>query len=116
MPTEHSGDLPAKTAVARFLERRMDDLRGVKTQREIAQEAGFPRPNMLSMLKSGDAKLPLERIPGLARALDADAAHLFRLAMTDHWPELAATIDVIFGRQLASTNEIAIFNAKWCIA
>src|SRR5689334_10108500 len=100
MPTERSGRPPVQTAVAKFLDRRMDELRGVKTQREIAQEAGFPRPNMLSMLKSGDSKLPLERIPGLARALDADAAHLFRLAMADCWPELAATIGEIFGGQL----------------
>ena len=33
--------------------------------------------------------------------------------MIDLWPELAALIDDIFGRHMATKNETAIFLAKW---
>jgi hypothetical protein len=56
-------------------------LRGRKSQATIAAEAGFRHANMLAMIKSGSSKLPLDRVPGLARALDCDAALLFRLAL-----------------------------------
>lgn len=96
-----------------FLDKRIAELRGVKTQREIAAAAGYDRPNILSMFKTGETKVPLDKIPALARALEGDAAHMFRLAMIDQWPELRSTIDIIFGRQMASANEEAIFLARW---
>lgn len=40
--------------------------------------------NMLSMLKSGSSKLPLDRVASLARALDCDPAYLLRLTL-DRW-------------------------------
>jgi hypothetical protein len=113
MPTDRPGRPHAHSAVARYLDKRIDEFRGVKTQREIAAEAGFPKPNIVSMIKTGETKLPLERVASLARALDADPAHLFRLAMIDQWPELAAVIEEIFGRQMASKHEVAIFLTKW---
>ena len=65
------------------------------------------------MLKTGETKVPLEKLPAFARALEADPAHLFRLGMIDLWPELAALIDDIFGRQMATKNEVVIFLGKW---
>lgn len=52
-----------------------------KTQKDIAHEAGFPNPNVISMLKSGSTKIPLDRVPSLARALETDAGYLMRLAL-----------------------------------
>ena len=103
----------ANSALARYLDKRIDELRGFKTQREIAAEIGYKRPNIVSMLKTGETKVPLEKLPAFARALEADPVHFFRLGMIDLWPELAALIDDIFGRQMATKNETAIFLAKW---
>ena len=36
------------------------------TQREIAQQAELPKPNVLSMMNTGETKVPLNRIPALA--------------------------------------------------
>lgn len=113
MSTERPGHPYANSAVATYLARRIDELRGVRTQREIAAEAGFAKPNIISMLKVGETKLALDRIPALAKALDADAGHLYRLSMQDQWPELRSTISEIFGRRMASANEEAIFLTKW---
>lgn len=95
----------AGTRLVRFLERRISDLKAVKSQVEIASEAGFSSRNMLSMIKTGDAKLPLDRVPALAKALDCDAAILFKLAVLQQGSALAGVIDEIFGT-VVSQNEI----------
>jgi HAMP domain-containing protein len=103
----------ANSALAGYLTKRISELRHIKTQREIALAAGFARANIISMFKAGETKVPLDRIVPLARALDADPAHLLRLAMIDQLPELAKVIDDVFGRQMASQNEVDILLSKW---
>lgn len=80
-----------------FIEKRILELRPNKTQAEIATEAGFPNPNMLSMIKTGATRLPLDRVPALAGALDVDPARLFQLAL-EQWVGSAAarTFETIF--------------------
>lgn len=75
-----------------------------RTQRDIAAECGYDKPNMISMFKTGVAKVPLEKIPALAKALGVDPAHLFRLAMQQYWPELSEVIDDIFGAVLTKNE------------
>jgi hypothetical protein len=113
MTTVRPGHPHAQSAIARYLDKRIDELRGFRTQREIAAEAGYARPNILSMFKSGETQVPLSKIPALARALEASPGHMFRLAMIDQWPELAPVIDEIFGRNMASKNEVAILLQPW---
>lgn len=66
---------------ARFIAHRILELRPRKSQQDIAAEAGFVNPNMLSMVKSGKTKLPLDRVPSLAKALESDPKRLFLLAL-----------------------------------
>jgi transcriptional regulator with XRE-family HTH domain len=112
MPATRPGMPYANTALAKFVDKRIDALKGVKTQREIAAEIGYAKPNILSMFKRGESKVPLEKIPALARALGADPAHLFRLGFEVHWPNLVGVIEEVFG-QLASKNEIEILLKRW---
>ncbi|MCE0506404.1 helix-turn-helix transcriptional regulator [Roseivivax sp. GX 12232] len=58
-----------------------------KTQREIAEEVGFPRQNVISMLRSGEMRLPVDRAPALARVLGIDEKLLISTAMTEYMPE-----------------------------
>lgn len=67
--------------LAKYLEQRILELKPKKTQAEIAEASGFINPNVISMLKSGSSKLPLDRVPALARALECDPALLMRLAL-----------------------------------
>ena len=103
----------ADSAIARYLDKQIDSLKGVKTQREIAAEIGYDKPNLISMFKRGETKIPLDKIPLLAKAVGADASHLFRLALDQYWPGLKPTIDEIFERQMASKNETEVFLHKW---
>lgn len=97
----------ADTRLAAFLEKRILELKPRKTQLEIATEAGFVQPNMLSMFKNGSNKLPLDRVPGLAKALECDPALLFKLALEQLGGDTTGTaIEQIFGT-IVTRNEVA---------
>jgi len=90
---------------ARFITERIRDLKHRKTQKEIAREVGFVNSNMLSLLKSGANKVPLDRVPALAKSLDADPAYLMRLALEQSVGVTAANAIVeVFGTPV-SENE-----------
>lgn len=83
--------------IAQFLSRRIDELAPHKSQREIAIEAGYDKPNIMSMLKRGETKVPLERVPLLAKALECDPLLLFRLAMEQQSPEAYKIMNQLIG-------------------
>lgn len=95
----------ADTRLPRFLEKRILTLQSTKSQADIATEAGFVNPNMLSMIKTGSTRLPLDRVPALAEALQVDPARLLQLAL-EQWVGSAAarTFDAIFAT-IVSRNE-----------
>jgi transcriptional regulator with XRE-family HTH domain len=102
MPT---ADRPyAGTRAQVFIEDKINS--SGKSQRAIANEAGFRLPNMLSMIKGGDSKLPLDRVATLARALGVDETHLLRLALEQNYrsPEMEKLFDRLFSR-LNTSNE-----------
>ena len=93
------------TATAKLIADRIRDLSHRKTQAEIASEVGFANANMVSFLKSGRNKVPLDRVPSLAKALEVDPAYLMRLALDQAVGATAArAITEIFGSP-ATENE-----------
>jgi hypothetical protein len=93
------------TPTARLITDRVRDLSHRKTQAEIASEAGFANANMMTFLKNGQNKVPLDRVPSLARALEVDPAVLMRLALDQAVGVTAAkAITDIFGTPV-SENE-----------
>ena len=86
------------TATAKLIADRIRDLSHRKTQAEIASEAGFANANMMSFLKNGRNKVPVDRVPSLAKALEVDPAFLMRLALDQAVGATAAkAITEIFG-------------------
>lgn len=98
------------TGLTAYLNKRILELRAVKSQAEVASEAGFINPNMLSMVKSGATRIPLDRVPALATALDVDPARLLQLAL-EQWAGSAAAraFDSIF-ETVVSRNEVGWLN------
>ena len=93
------------TATAKLIADRIRDLSHRKTQAEIASEAGFPNANMMTFLKNGRNKVPIDRVPSLAKALEVDPAYLMRLALDQAIGATAAkAITDIFGTP-ATVNE-----------
>lgn len=76
-----------------------------KTQAEIAEEAGFVNPNVISMIKNGSTKLPIDRVPASAKALDCDPSLLLRLALEQsEGSTVAAAIYEIIGQPITSNE------------
>ena len=54
------------------------------TQTEISNRAGFKHPNVLTMMKQGLTRVPLQRIPALAQALGMDQSAFLLLAIEEY--------------------------------
>lgn len=92
-------------STAAFLERAIR--RSGRTQAEIAREAGLRSPNVLSMMKQGQTKVPLARIPALARACGADGLYFLRLALEEYNPEVFKLLMDTLGESLT--------DAEWAV-
>ncbi len=96
----------ASSDLAIYLDRRILELRYKKNQREIAVEAGFTNPNMLTMLKQGHTKLAMDRVATLAAALETDPKYLLRLTLLQQGNQtMARVFDEVIGT-VVSRNEV----------
>lgn len=101
----------AETRLAAYLTKRILELKGKKTQAQIATEAGFTSANMISILKVGSTRLPLDRVAQLAIALEADPAYLMLMALEQASGDTHAKAMVdIFGG-VVTRNEMTIILA-----
>ncbi|MEQ1519672.1 MAG: helix-turn-helix transcriptional regulator [Aestuariivirga sp.] len=85
------------TIVSTLISAGIDKLAPRMTQRELSVAMGFSTPNMLSMLRTGDAKVPFTKIPVIAAVLDIDPALLLRFHLREQWPEFESVVFEIFG-------------------
>lgn len=101
------------TGLAKTIRASIDALSSVKSQKEVATEMGYGQANILSMFKAGETKVPLDRIPALARALGLDLAYALKLwfdqQMFDETePKRLVRLDEIrkiFGAALTGTEQ-----------
>lgn len=71
--------------VAKFVRQQIQILG--KSQREIAQEVGFEKPNVITMIKQGKTKLPIAKVGRMAKALETDPVFLMKLCMNTYHPD-----------------------------
>ncbi len=64
-----------------YLRARLQHLEGVKTPEEIANELGYEKAKMIEMFAAGDARVPLDKLLPLAKALGAPFLPIFCLGM-----------------------------------
>jgi hypothetical protein len=102
----------ANSRLARYVTERLGRLEASKTQREIAVEVGYDRPNIVSMIKAGNMKMPLDKVPAFAKALGVDVAILMRLAFEQHRDDKTANDPVLrMFTNILSDEELAIVTA-----
>lgn len=94
-----------RMTVAEFIEHHIE-LAGLK-QAQVAREAGFDKPNMITMLKQGKTKVPLSRVGALADALGVSRTYFLRLVLGEYHPEVLPIMQEVFGFHV-SRNEFAI--------
>lgn len=92
-----------RISVAKYISDQID-LCG-KSQKEIAQEIGFDKPNVISMIKKGATKVPHVKIYKMAKALEVDPVYFFKLCMDEYNPEFSEVIEQIVGGKIISDNE-----------
>ena len=89
--------------------------RSGKTQRQVAVEVGYPKPNVVSMMKTGETKIPIDKVPDFAQALDVDTAFFLRMVLEEYYPEIYAVISASLGTPL-SANERAMLHCYRSVA
>jgi transcriptional regulator with XRE-family HTH domain len=77
-----------------------------KTQAEIAKECGFDKPNVITMIKQGKTKVPVNKIATMAKALEVDPVFFLKLTLSEYMPDLLDIITAITGQQVVTNNEI----------
>ena len=87
---------------AQFFERALSF--SSTTQKEIAKLAGFPMPNAISMMKTGEMKVPIERIPALSNAMGINPSDFLATALKEYQPEVWEVINNTFGTYIGSAE------------
>lgn len=85
-----------KIKVAEYLTAQID-ICG-KSQKIIAEEVGFPKANILTMMKYGSTKVPIDRVPALAKSLGVDPAKFMRLVLAEYQPAILEAIEGSLGQ------------------
>src|SRR5688500_16425182 len=86
----------APSTVADYIRRHLESCG--KRQKDVAREAGFEAPNIISMLKSGYIKLPSEQASVLALSVGADEAEMVCLVLKEYTPEAWAVLAPLMAR------------------
>ncbi|MBB5221652.1 hypothetical protein HNP73_001588 [Amaricoccus macauensis] len=89
---------PKKTTVADHLVKALDF--SGRTQREIAEEIGYQKSNIISMMRAGQTKVPIEKIPPMAKALGVDPVLFVRIALQEYLPTVWETMSTTFGENI----------------
>ncbi|WP_374335294.1 hypothetical protein [Methyloversatilis sp.] len=97
-----------KISVAEFLEQRIN-MCG-KSQKEIADEMGYEKPNIITMFKQGKTRLPINKVYDAAVALEVEPMTLLRLALSEYMPETWAVIEQVIGNSIVTEEEQEILS------
>lgn len=79
-------------------------------QKDVAAKVGFPKPNIITMLKQGKTRLPLDKIGPMARALETDPIQLLQLCMEEYHPTTWRAI-APFMESAFTEEEVRLLNA-----
>jgi hypothetical protein len=89
---------PGGVLQRKFIEKLRDAIESSGTsQTRLAEAPGYGHANIISMFKSGNMRVPPEKIPGLTRMLGLDSRQLVREWLAAYEPELLDVIEGQFG-------------------
>jgi transcriptional regulator with XRE-family HTH domain len=76
-----------------------------KKQTEIAEEIGFDKPNVITMIKQGKTKVPISKIGRFAKALEVDPIFFMKLVFSEYMPDVMEAINSIITQPIITQNE-----------
>jgi len=94
------------------LVRKMIAQQHIRNQDEIAELTGFARSNVLTMIKQGRTKMPLDKIEAFSKACGCGPEKLMRTALKEYQPAVAKLISEIYKFPLfeGADEIIQVFN------
>tara|TARA_R110000850_G_scaffold252150_1_gene377303 strand:+ start:201 stop:605 length:405 start_codon:yes stop_codon:yes gene_type:complete len=88
-----------------IVERQLDlDL----TNQDIATRIGYANQNVISMIKKGRTKLPIDKVIKMADALSVDRSRLMRLVMMEYMPEAYEAIVACIGEPITKNERVLL--------
>jgi len=97
-------DLPVKQLLAvKFAETGLSNA-------ELANKLGYESQNIISMLKAGSMRVPINKVAVLAEVTDIDPVFLLEKVMNETQPEVWDALKTIIGNQLLTTKEMALID------
>lgn len=96
----------AGTKLCSFVARHID--MSEKSQKEIAEAIGYDKPNMLSMVKRGDTRLPIDKVIPLAKALGVDPAGLLVLTLGQYYPDEESELASLFATATTRNERVIL--------
>lgn len=94
--------------VAAFIRQRIPQVG--KTQFQIAREAGFDHPNIITMIKQGKTRLPLAKVGRMANALETDPVFLMKLCLCTYHHDTWQYVEPMFSSMLTGDEEMMLHN------
>jgi transcriptional regulator with XRE-family HTH domain len=76
-----------------------------KTQLEIAESLGYSNANLITMIKKGTTRLPLDKVVPMARELDLDPSQLMREWFAVYMPDALPSIESALGYILSASEK-----------
>jgi len=74
-------------------------------QKDIARDAGFDNPNVITMIKQGRTKVPLAKVGPLAEAMNIDPVYLLKLCLQEYQPETWKAIEPYMSEALTKDEQ-----------
>lgn len=107
---QRGDDLPRYSAlpVKDLLKIRMKelDIKNVELQRTL----GYPKSNVIAMMKGGSMQLPANKVIDSARLLEVDPVFLLGKVIAEKDPELWRVILALLGNELVTDNEMKLIH------
>ncbi|NQZ54154.1 MAG: hypothetical protein HRT93_07885 [Piscirickettsiaceae bacterium] len=75
-----------------------------RTQKEISEEIGYTKPNIITMFKQNKTKVPINKIRPLAIALRVDPVNMLRIAMLEYMPETWEALEATLGNVITENE------------
>lgn len=100
--------------LARLVTARLKDISFRKNQKEVADEVEFPNRNMLSLIKSEQSKLSLDRVPLMATALEMELETIMLPALRQYYSEevINALRETFGSTETQTEHEILVIARK----
>lgn len=94
---------PPRSKFARHMDRLIQ--KSGKAQNTIAFEMGYEKANIISMFKTGVTRVPLDRLPALAAALNTDPTDLVSRWLSEFEPTILDVVKQAAGFPISETEQ-----------